>query len=57
MDISTDKHNSDLNHSSPFSALLHTVLSIGRWLIGFFALTKEDRLKAGVYLDNVGHGE
>jgi hypothetical protein len=55
MDISTDKYKSNINHRSGlFSTVLHTLLGILRWLLGFFTLTEEDRLNAGIYSDGDG---
>lgn len=57
MDISADKSKSDSKRSSLFSALLQTLRSfIGR-LIGFFTLTEEERLEAGVMVGNQWHDE
>jgi hypothetical protein len=49
MDIFAGKYKSDKNRLAPLSAVFHAGLGIVRWLIGFFRLTEEDRLKAGVY--------
>jgi hypothetical protein len=57
MDIQADKFKSDTNRLGPFSAVLQTGLGIVRWLIGFFTLTEEDRLKAGIYLGGEGRDE
>jgi hypothetical protein len=57
MDISTDKYESNSNRQSPFSAVLHTLRGILRWLIGFFTTTEEDRLKAGIYFGGEGRNE
>ena len=54
MDNLSDKYISNVNRPGPFSAVLHSVLGIARWLIGFFALTEEDRLKAGIYVGGEG---
>ena len=54
MVISADKYKSDGNRPGPFSAVLHTVLGIAGWLIGFFTLTEVDRLKAGIYVGGEG---
>jgi uncharacterized membrane protein (UPF0136 family) len=48
MDISADKSKSDVNRSEPFFAVLQTI----GWLIGFFTLTEEERLEAGVFIGN-----
>jgi hypothetical protein len=54
MDISTDQYKSDGNRAGPFLAVLRTVGSLVRRLTGFFMLTEEDRLKAGIYLGGEG---
>ena len=48
MDISTEKKNANI----PW--IMHTILSIVWGLIGFFTLTEEDRLKAGIHIDKRG---
>ena len=48
--IESDKYISNLNQPGPFSAVLRAVMGILRWLIGFFTLTEEDRLTAGIYV-------
>jgi hypothetical protein len=48
MNISTNKDKLGVNRQNPSSAVIHNMLGIIRWLIGFFALTEEDRLKAGI---------
>ncbi len=50
MTISADRYKSDVNRPGPFLAVLHTVLGITRWLIGFFTLTEADQMKAGIYV-------
>jgi hypothetical protein len=50
MDIPSDKYKSGVNRSGPFSAVLHTVLGIVRWLAGLAIVTDENRIKAGIYL-------
>jgi hypothetical protein len=54
MDILADKYKSNKNQSGFFSAVLHTVRGFVRRLVGFFALTEEDRLKAGIYNGSKG---
>jgi hypothetical protein len=51
------KYISNVNHPDPFSAVLHTVLGIVRWLIGFITLTEEDRLAAGIYIGGEGRDD
>jgi len=57
MDISADKYESDGIRPGPFLAGLQTVRGIIGWLTGFFTLTEEDRLKAGIYLGGEGRDE
>jgi hypothetical protein len=52
--IESDNYISSANQPGPFSAVLHTVLGIVRWLIGFFTLTEEDRLAAGIHVGGEG---
>ena len=49
MDISADKYQSDGKRPGPFLAVLQAVQAFARWLIGFFTLSEEERLKAGIY--------
>ena len=48
MDISADKSKSDSKRSRPFLAVLQTIRGFIGGLIGFFTLTEEERLEAGV---------
>ncbi len=58
MDILADKYESDgTRRPGPFLAGLQTVRGVVRWLIEFFTLTEEDRLKAGIYLGGEGRDE
>jgi len=50
MGILADKYKAYINRSDPFSAVLQTVRGFVRRLVGFFAITEEDRLKAGIYI-------
>jgi hypothetical protein len=50
MDISADNYKSDINRPNNFSTVLQTLLGTVRWLGGFFTLTEEDRILAGIYL-------
>ena len=52
--IESDKYISNVNQPGPFSTVLHTVLGIVRRLIGFFTLTEEDRLTAGIHVGGEG---
>jgi hypothetical protein len=54
MDPLSDQSTSDANQSLPFSAALPAVRSIARWLTGFFTLTDEERLAAGINLGSDG---
>ena len=49
MDISTDKYKSDGSQLGPFLAVLRTIGGLIRRLTGFFALSEEDRSKAGIF--------
>ena len=57
MDVATDQYKSGTNRASHLSALLHTLLDMVVWPVKFFSLTKEDRLKAGVYVRGGRHDE
>ena len=48
MEIRSDKSLSEINRPVSFSVGLMAVLSIFLWLIGFFRLSKEDRLAVGI---------
>lgn len=50
MGILADKYNSYVNRSGAFSAVLQAVGGFVRRMVGFFVLTEEDRLKAGIYV-------
>lgn len=52
MDISADKSKSDSKWSRPFLAALQTIRAFIGGLIGFFTLTEEERLEAGVMIGN-----
>lgn len=57
MDISADKYKLVINQPGHILAVLHTMLGIVRGLLGFFTLTEEERLKAGIYLGGEGRDE
>jgi hypothetical protein len=57
MDISADKSKSDSKWSRPFIAVLQTIRGFIAGLIGFFTLTEEERLEAGVVMDNLRRDE
>ena len=44
----------NVNRRGSISAILQPVLGIARWLVGFFIITQEDRLAAGIFLDGEG---
>jgi hypothetical protein len=52
MDISADKSKSDSKRSKPFLAVLQTIRGFIGELIGFFTLTEEECLEAGVVIGN-----
>jgi hypothetical protein len=54
MDILADQYESDIERPKPSPAVLHAVPGIVKWLIGFFTLTEEDRLKVGIYFGGEG---
>jgi hypothetical protein len=54
MDISTDKYKTDDYRPVPFLAILQAVRGIVRRLTGFFFLTEEERLKAGIFWGGEG---
>jgi hypothetical protein len=54
MDITSDKYRSDGNRLGLFAAVWKGMLDIVRRVSGFFALTEEDRLKAGIYVGGEG---
>ena len=45
-----DKYKSDVSRAEPFLAILQTIMSFVRWLIGLFTFTEEDRMKAGIHV-------
>ena len=51
MSIPTDQYKPSLNRTGSFSAWLKSVIKIAMRLIGYFDLTEEDKVKAGIYLD------
>lgn len=57
MEILADKYEADLERTEPFPAVLNAVPGIVKWLIGFFTLTEEDRLKVGIYFGGEGRDE
>lgn len=57
MDISSDEYKSDKTQLVHFSAMMQTVKRIFRRLIGFFILTEEERLQAGIQVGSQGRDE
>jgi hypothetical protein len=57
MDISAGKYKSDTNPIAHHFSLLNTVSGMIRRLIGFFKLTKEDQLKAGISVGSEVHDQ
>lgn len=51
MDTLSDKYDSNSYRPNPFSIVLNTILGFVRWLAGFFMLTEEDKLAAGISVD------
>jgi hypothetical protein len=52
MDISTGINNFLEKRSNRFSALVNNIRNfITKWLFGFFTLTEEERLEAGIAVD------
>lgn len=56
MDISADQSKSDSKRSRPFLTVLQTIRGFIGGLIGFFTLTEEERLEAGVVIGNQRRG-
>lgn len=54
MDISADKYKSDGDRTNALSVVWQAVLAMVRRLVGFFTLTEEDRLQAGIYVGGKG---
>jgi hypothetical protein len=57
MDLSTGKHKLDESRVGPFLTILMTFKVWARRLVGFFVLTEEERLEAGVYVRGKGLDE
>lgn len=51
MNFSADKFKPFTNRTGPILAIFHKALGIAKRLIGFFSLTEEERLMAGIYRD------
>jgi len=56
MDASTYKYKPGTDRPGHFSDLFQSLLGMVSRLIGFFTLTEEDRLKAGIYVRGDGCG-
>jgi hypothetical protein len=52
MDMPTEKFASNTNQTKSFFSWVKTVIIKTRRLIGFFDLSDEDRIKAGIYTDD-----
>jgi hypothetical protein len=48
MDISAEENKPDMKHPGPLLTVLQTVKEVTRRLIGFFVLSKEEQLQAGI---------
>ena len=57
MDISMDEHEMNVSHPEPLSKVLQVIKGVSRRLIGFFILSDEDQVKAGVAMSDDGHSE
>jgi hypothetical protein len=51
MELSTDKFDSKINQSNFLLKLIHLLKGIARLIIGFFRVTDEDRIAAGIRID------
>jgi len=54
MDIPVDKSKSGSKRPGPILAVMQAITGMVRWLVGFFTLTEENRLKAGIYVGGEG---
>jgi hypothetical protein len=57
MEISTKKNELALNRPSSFLGVIQILQRAFRWLVGLVILSKEDKLKAGIYLGGEGRDE
>jgi hypothetical protein len=57
MDIPAEKPKTEMNRAGVFSAFAQKIRSIGEQFFGFFILSEEERLKAGIDLNGEGRGE
>lgn len=51
MDISTDKFDPKIDQPNVFLKFIHILNGITRLMIGFFTVTDEDRIAAGIRTD------
>jgi hypothetical protein len=54
MDISVEKNKSESNCPGSFFTVLRIVQGLARRMMGIFALTEEEREKAGIFLGGEG---
>jgi hypothetical protein len=52
MDNLSDRNVTNGSRTTPFATILQAVLGFVRWLTGFFTLTEEERLKAGINVND-----
>jgi hypothetical protein len=52
MRIPADKYKTIVNRTGSFSSWVKTIISKARRLIGYFDLTEEEQVMAGIFLDD-----
>lgn len=57
MEISVEEIKPDVNRSGLLSTVLQVAHCIANWLIGFFMLSKEEQLQAGIDFSGEGRSE
>ena len=57
MDISVEEIKPDVNQPAPIAAILQAVKGVANRLIGFFVLTEEEQLQAGIDFHGEGRRE
>jgi hypothetical protein len=57
MDISGDEYKSDIHQPGSFFVVLQNARGFINRLLGYFTLTEEDRLEAGIDLNSEGREE
>ena len=57
MDIPSEKYKSEESQPAPISTVLQTVTGFVSSVIGFFSLTEEERLQAGINERDEGRKE